>query len=412
MSIKFLHTSDWHIGRTLYGKRRFAEFENFFAWLVETVKENSIDVLLVAGDIFDNATPSNRAQEIYYDLLHQAAASKCRHIVIIGGNHDSPTFLDAPKSLLKSLNVHVVGSITPDTPEDEVLVLSDEQNLPEAIVCAVPYLRDRDIRTAIPGESIKDKGKNLIEGIRRHYQRVGQVAEEKRRTLNVDVPIVGMGHLFAAGGKVEDGDGVRELYVGSLAHVSGGIFPKCFDYVALGHLHIPQRVGQQETIRYCGSPLPMGFGEAGQQKVVCMVEFEGTAPSVTQIEIPVFQELKLLKGNWNDISQGIADLKAAGKNVWLDVVYDSAEVRASLRNDLEQEIDNSKIEILRVKNNRNIGVKPPDLGNEGKLPELEPNEIFKQCLEAHQVPDEQICDLRDAHKEILASIVEQDTMSV
>ena len=270
--MKLLHTSDWHIGRTLYGRKRYEEFEAFLTWLAQTIQKNEIDALLVAGDVFDTSAPSNRAQELYYRFLCRVAASSCRHVVVIAGNHDSPSFLNAPKELLKALDVHVIGSATAD-PEDEVLVLRNEQDNPELIVCAVPYLRDRDIRVAEAGESVEDKERKLIDGIRNHYAAVAALAEQKREELGVDIPIVGMGHLFTAGGQTVDGDGVRELYVGSLAHVTAGIFPACFNYLALGHLHVPQMVNGSETIRYSGSPMPMGFGEAKQQKSVCQVEF-------------------------------------------------------------------------------------------------------------------------------------------
>ena len=136
------------------------------------------------------------------------------------------------------------------------------------------------------------------------------MAEQKREELGVDIPIVGTGHLFTAGGQTVDGDGVRELYVGSLAHVTAGIFPACFNYLALGHLHIPQEVNGSETIRYSGSPLPMGFGEAKQQKSVCQVEFHSTAASIQLIDIPVFQKLERVKGDWEGISNRIIELSA------------------------------------------------------------------------------------------------------
>ena len=246
--MKILHTSDWHIGRTLYGRKRYEEFESFLTWLAETIQQNEIDALLVAGDVFDTSAPSNRAQELYYRFLCRVAASSCRHVVVVAGNHDSPSFLNAPKELLKALDVHVVGSST-ESPEDEVLVLRNEQDAPELIVCAVPYLRDRDIRVAEAGESVEDKERKLIDGIRTHYATVAALAEQKREELGADIPIVGMGHLFTAGGQTVDGDGVRELYVGSLAHVTAGIFPACFDYLALGHLHVPQKVNGPETIQ-------------------------------------------------------------------------------------------------------------------------------------------------------------------
>ena len=197
--MKLLHTSDWHIGRTLYGRKRYEEFEEFLAWLVETIQQNKIDALLVAGDVFDNSAPSNRAQELYYRFLCRVATSSCRHVVVVAGNHDSPSFLNAPKELLKALDVHVIGSVS-EALEDEVLVLCNEQDTPELIVCAVPYLRDRDIRVAEAGESIKDKERKLIDGIRNHYRNVAALAERNRKEFGVDIPIVAMGHLFTAGG--------------------------------------------------------------------------------------------------------------------------------------------------------------------------------------------------------------------
>ena len=208
--MRVLHTSDWHIGRTLYGRKRYEEFEAFLTWLAETIQQNEIDALLVAGDVFDTSAPSNRAQELYYRFLCRVAASSCRHVVVVAGNHDSPSFLNAPKELLKALDVHVVGSST-ESLEDEVLVLRNEQDAPELIVCAVPYLRDRDIRVAEAGESVEDKERKLIDGIRTHYAAVAALAEQKREELGVDIPIVGTGHLFTAGGQTVDGDGVREM---------------------------------------------------------------------------------------------------------------------------------------------------------------------------------------------------------
>src|SRR5690554_1470549 len=107
--MRILHTSDWHIGRTLCGRKRYEEYDSFLTWLAETIQQNDIEVLLVAGDVFDTTAPSNRAQELYYQFLHKVSVSTCNHVVIIAGNHDSPSFLNAPKELLKVLNVHVLG---------------------------------------------------------------------------------------------------------------------------------------------------------------------------------------------------------------------------------------------------------------------------------------------------------------
>ncbi|MDD4966087.1 exonuclease SbcCD subunit D C-terminal domain-containing protein [Halothiobacillus sp.] len=412
--MKVLHTSDWHIGRTLYGRKRYEEFGAFLTWLAETIQQNEIDALLVAGDIFDTSAPSNRAQELYYRFLCRVAASCCRHVVVVAGNHDSPSFLNAPKELLKALDVHVVGSST-ESPEDEVLVLRNDQDTPELIVCAVPYLRDRDIRVAEAGESVEDKERKLIDGIRTHYATVAALAEQKREELGANIPIVGTGHLFTAGGQTVDGDGVRELYVGSLAHVTAGIFPACFNYLALGHLHVPQEVNGSKTIRYSGSPLPMGFGEAKQPKSVCQVEFHSTAASVQLIDVPVFQRLERVKGDWDGISSRILELSATGSpngsGVWLEVIYDGTEVIGDLRERLEAAISGTQMEILRIKNNRIIDRVLGQIHEEETLDDLNVNDVFERCLAVHDVPEEQRPELLRAYQETVSSLYEDDVQA-
>lgn len=408
--MRVLHTSDWHIGRTLYGRKRYEEFEAFLTWLAETIQQNEIDALLVAGDVFDTSAPSNRAQELYYRFLCRVAASSCRHVVVVAGNHDSPSFLNAPKELLKALDVHVVGSST-ESPEDEVLVLRNDQDTPELIVCAVPYLRDRDIRAAEAGESVEDKDRKLIEGIRTHYAAVAALAEQKREELGASIPIVGTGHLFTAGGQTVDGDGVRELYVGSLAHVTSGVFPACFNYLALGHLHVPQKVNGSETIRYSGSPLPMGFGEAKQQKSVCQVEFHSTAASVELIDVPVFQKLERVKGDWECISNRIIELSATDSQGWLEVIYDGAEVIGDLRERLEAAISGTQMEILRIKNNRIIERVLGQIHEEETLDDLNVNDVFERCLAVHDVPEEQRPELLRAYQETVSSLYEDDVQA-
>lgn len=409
--MRILHTSDWHLGRSLYGRRRYEEFAAFLDWMAETVQHQSIDALLIAGDVFDNSTPGNRAQELYYRFLCRVAASACRHVVIIAGNHDSPTFLNAPKELLKALDVHVVGSIS-ESPHDEVLVLCDGQGEPELIVCATPYLRDRDIRVAEPGESIEDKERKLVDGIRNHYAAVAACAEQKRIELGGNLPVVGMGHLFAAGGKTLDGDGVRELYVGSLAHVNAGVFPETFDYVALGHLHVPQRVGGMETIRYSGSPLPMGFGEARQQKSLCIIEFQGTKADVQLLDVPVFQRLERIKGDWASISTRLLELSDTGATAWLEIIYEGDEAVGDLRERLDELIAGTAMEILRVKNNRIVERVLEQGHTEEGLDDLDVHQVFERCLAAHDIAEEQRDELRHAYREVLVSLDEEDVRAL
>lgn len=408
--MKLLHTSDWHIGRSLYGKKRYEEFEALLGWLAETIRQHAIDVLLVAGDVFDSSTPSNRAQELYYRFLCRVAASSCRHVVVIAGNHDSPSFLDATRDLLRALDIHVVGSASAD-PEDEVLVLRNAQDNPELIVCAVPYLRDRDIREAGAGESVETKEQKLVEGIRAHYAAVAALAEHKRRSLGADIPMVAMGHLFTAGGQSVDGDGVRELYVGALAQVPSGIFSEHFAYVALGHLHVPQRVNGSEIIRYSGSPLPMAFGEARQRKSLCLVECCSAAASVQLIDVPLFQKLERIQGDWEHIQSRLLELSAGASRAWLEIVYDGAELVGDLRERLETAIAGSQMTILRIKNKRIIDRVLEQSHEEEGLDDLNANEVFARCLAAHDVPAEQQPELLRAYQETVSSLLADDVQA-
>jgi DNA repair protein SbcD/Mre11 len=408
--MKILHTSDWHLGRTLYGKKRYEESEAFLGWLAEAIQTHEVDALLVAGDVFDTTTPSNRAQGLYYRFLCRVAASSCRHVVVVAGNHDSPSFINAPSELLKVLDIHVIGSPS-DPPDNEVLVLADPQGAPELIVCAVPYLRDRDIRSAEPGETIEDKERKLIDGIRGHYAKVAAVAEAKRAELGGGVPIVATGHLFTAGGKTVDGDGVRDLYVGSLAHVTAGIFPDNLDYLALGHLHVPQTVNGDGKIRYSGAPLPMGFGEAAQRKRVCLVTLgrDGGEADVQSIDVPTFQRLERITGSWETISSRIRELSAAGAEAWLEVVHDGDEVISDLRGRLDSAVSGTGLEVLRVKDNLIIDRVLERAYHDETLDDLDEIDVFQRCLETHAVPDAQRPDLMRAYREIVESLHEDDS---
>ncbi|HAJ28319.1 MAG TPA: exonuclease sbcCD subunit D [Syntrophus sp. (in: bacteria)] len=405
--MKILHTSDWHLGRALYGRKRYEEYEAFLNWLAGLIDEENIDVLLVAGDVFDNTTPSNRAQELYYQFLCRTAAAPHRQVVIIAGNHDSPSFLNAPRELLKFLNVHVVGDAS-GPPAGEVIVLNGADREPQLIVCAIPYLRDRDIRTTEAGESVADKERKIVAGIRTHYRRVCEAAEERRALMSSPVPIVAMGHLFTAGGQTTDGDGVRELYIGALAQVGADIFPGSIDYLALGHLHVPQAVTGSEFIRYSGSPLPIGFGEGDQNKMVVMIEFAGNKPRITNIPTPRFQELLTLTGDWPAISGKIEEMKSRRSRAWLEIVYEGEEVAGSLRGQLDEAVAGTGIEILRVRNNRILERALSRIDEAETLDDLDVTEVFRRCLAAHEIPEDQHPALTEAYREVVVSLEEAD----
>lgn len=403
--MKFLHTSDWHIGRALYGRKRYEEFERFLDWLIGCIKTEGVEALLVAGDVFDNGTPSNRALELYYRFLCRCAGAGCRHVVVTAGNHDSPSLLNAPREVLRHLNVHVVGCMA-EAAEDELVLLHDSNGKPELIVCAVPYLRDRDIRRAEAGETFEDKGRKLVEGIRDHYRQVGVAAEARRDGLGGEIPVVAMGHLFTAGGRTVDGDGVRELYVGTLGHVGADAFPDCFDYLALGHLHTAQRVAGSDFRRYSGAPVPMSFGEAGQRKIVVVVNMGAAEVSVEELPVPCFQPLATLRGDWSLISGRISALKRESASVWLEVVYEGDEVLGDLQERLRELIDGTALEILRTRNMRLVERTLSRMATEETLDDLGADEVFSRCLAAHEVPPEQHAELVAAFRETVLALHE------
>ncbi len=408
--MRIIHTSDWHLGRSLYGKKRYEEFAAFLDWLGKTIQEERVDALLVAGDVFDTGTPSNRSQALYYRFLCRVANSCCRHVVVIGGNHDSPSFLNAPKELLRALNVYVVGSIAEEL-EDEVIVLYKDKE-PEAIVCAVPYLRDRDIRIVEPGETIDDKNAKLLEGLKKHYEDVCKIAEKKQSGFekegHTDIPIIAMGHLFTAGGKTVDGDGVRELYVGSLAHVEKDLFPSSIDYLALGHLHVPQTVGQTENIRYSGSPIPMGYGEANQEKKVLLIEFNSRTPNIRPLPIPCFQQLVRIAGSLDDIRSKLEALKNEKSRAWLEIEYTGRDILPNLREMIDEVLTDSFMEIRRIKNRRMMDKVIRSVSEDETLDDLDIGEVFTRCLETYDVSDEDREELTASYNEIIRSLHEDD----
>lgn len=407
-----LHTSDWHLGRSLYGRKRYAEFDHFLQWLIETVKEREVDIVLVAGDLFDTTTPSNRAQALYYRFLSEVSATCCRHVVITAGNHDSPTFLSAPKELLQALNVHVVGSL-PENLEDEVLLLDGDDHQVQAIVCAIPYLRDRDIRSVEPGESIEDKNAKLVEGVKRHYSAVCAAAELKRGELEAavggEIPVIAMGHLFTAGGETVDGDGVRELYVGSLAHVGRELFPSTIDYLALGHLHLPQRVGGAEQMRYCGSPIAMGFGEARSEKQLLLIQFTGRTPRVEEVAVPCFQPLERIVGSLDEIRSRLEALKQQESRAWLEVEYSGREIVANLREVVDEMLEGTEMELRRIKNRRVMERLTPTMEEDETLDDLNVEDVFERCLDAFEVADEEREGLLASYSEIIHALQEEDS---
>ena len=410
--MRLLHTSDWHIGRTLHDKRRHDEHAAFLAWLRDLIEFRKVELLLVCGDIFDTITPGNRQLELYYSFLRSVSDTGCRHVVIIGGNHDSPSLLDAPREILQTMGVHVVGNAPKDEAE-AVLLLRDRKGDPEAIVCAVPFLRDRDVRISEEREHSRDKATRLAAGVATYYERVGVRARELKNeiesTSGVVVPIVVTGHLFTTGGKVTEDDGVRDLYVGTSAEIPATIFEEYADYIALGHLHVPQRVANLETIRYSGSPIPMGFKEATHQKQVVLVTSndEELFLQIDAVPVPEFQKLQRISGSLDEIESALQDLVQQDVSVWVEVEYDGTLSPTQLREQLDAQIEGSSVEILKLGNTRMMDRMLQRQGWEQTLDDLDEREVFARRLAVEDIDEQECAQLTQLYESILYDLHEE-----
>ena len=396
--MKLLHTSDWHLGRTLYSKKdRHEEHTAFLSWLQAAIKDNSVDLLIVAGDIFDTASPSSVVQKMYYDFLLKIRNAGCKNVIIAGGNHDSPAFLNAPKDILAHLNVCVVGNAGENT-EDEVIVIKNEDQKPNAIICIVPFLRERDISRFTEGETYGARSKRIAENIKKHYQKIAEIADNKRKETGEKIPIIATGHLSVAGGKKTDDDGVRETYIGNIECVGSEIFPQVFDYVALGHYHIPSVI--EKNVRYSGSPIPMGFGEANQKKSVYIVDFNENTPNITTLEIPNFQKLESIRGDKCHIYNRLQELIKSDRSVWVEIIYEGSYVFPDLIAWANEMTDDTKIEIIKLQNRQYLYEVLTHDDSTQPLDELDKYDVFDKLLEKHNVSAEQKDELRWLYHEI------------
>ncbi len=399
--MKILHTSDWHLGRTLYSKKeRQNEHSAFLNWLLTTIKENAIDVLLIAGDVFDTASPSSSSQKMYYDFLVQVRNSECKNVVVVGGNHDSPSFLNAPRDILAALNVSVIGNATENI-EDEIISIEDGDKNPVMIVCAVPFLRERDISRFAEKENYADRSKRINESIKKHYETIAKLAEKRKKDSKKNLPIVAMGHLSVVGGKRNEDDGVRETYIGNVEAISSDIFPETFDYVALGHYHIPSVI--KNHIRYCGSPIPMGFGEAGQKKCVYIIDFKDEK-TIETIEIPNFQRLESIVGDKEFIAERLTELRKENISVWVEIIYKGEAIFPDFSAWINEQTANTNIEVLKLQNRQYLNNVLTTDDTINSLEELNVFDVFDTLLAKSTLPEAQKNELKATYKEVVTSL--------
>lgn len=405
--MKILHTADWHLGKKLEQFERTDEHQDFLNWLIERLSSECIDVLIIAGDIFDTGSPSNAALQQYYRFLRQVKNTCCREVIIIGGNHDSISTLNAPKELLRYFNVHIVGGV-PEVFTDQIIPIEDENGKLQLIVCAVPFLRDRDIRLSITGETSDERVMRIRQGIRDHYH---QFKEHIAGYKADGIPVIATGHLFAAGSSTSESE--KEIHVGNLGHVSGDHFPEEFDYVALGHIHRPQVVNKMDHIRYSGSPISLSFSETADQKQVIILEFEeGKLTRLETLEVPCCRKLIRLKGTLESVKSQILllqdhQLKYAA---WVEIQVDTDAYIPDLEEQLNKLKENKPfIERFFPRQIRMRATQSLNQLAEAAmtLQDLDPKVVFLKKCEA-EFGDEDYSELMQTFEEVLEQMQQRE----
>ncbi|MBA6233937.1 MULTISPECIES: exonuclease subunit SbcD [unclassified Colwellia] len=387
MKFRILHTSDWHLGQNFYGKSRANEHQKFLNWLLEQVSEHAIDAVIVAGDIFDTGTPPSYAREMYFDFIVNMHKKKCQ-LIILAGNHDSVAMLGESKQLLSHLSCQVITSAS-DILDKQIITLNNKKGQAGAVLCAIPFIRPRDIMTSSAGQSVKEKQQSLQQAISEHYQNLYQQAQDLALlSHDVKLPIIATGHLTTVG--VTSSESVRDIYIGTLEAFPANAFPNA-DYIALGHIHRNQRVAKSEHIRYSGSPIALSFDEATQTKKVLIAEFEqGKLSQVIEQDIPCFQPLLMVKSKLEHLTQDINELVdtlnnsekllAKDQKIWLDIEINSAEYLQDLTPRIEALVKELPVEVLLVRRSKKSRQSMPESQKKITLNELSLSEVFATRL--------------------------------
>lgn len=250
-------------------------------------------------------------------------------------------------------------------------------------------LRPRDIQISVAGQNIEEKQLSLQTAIHDYYQASYQIAVAKRKELGLDIPIIATGHLTVIGAALTDS--VRDIYIGTLDAFPSGAFPPA-DYIALGHIHRPQIIGEQQSIRYCGSPIALSFDEAQQQKSVCLVEFNGhSLIDVTQLAIPTLQPLQSIKGSLNDIQQQLETWRdyQGEKPVWLDIEVSSQDYLSDIQQRIEVLTQELPVEVVLLRRARQQRQGQQSTQSNETLNELTVEDVFLRRLAEESLEDKE-----------------------
>jgi len=383
--LRLFHTSDWHLGQNLHGQERDFEHACFLTWLLAQLGQQQPDVLLIAGDIFDTVNPPVKAQERLYDFIVSAHEQQpLLTIVMIAGNHDSGSRIELPAPLMRRLRTYAVGRVLwlddGELDSDRLLLPLPGKDGEVAAWClALPFLRPAEVT----GTQLGD---DYLKGIGEVHRRLIAAANAKRQPGQA---LVAISHAHMAGGSVSE-DSERSLIIGSAEALPASLFDASVSYVALGHLHKPQKVNGEERIRYCGSPIPLSFSEIAYQHQILDIVLDGeTLVSVDSRLIPRAVNLQRLgPAPFAEILEQLAQLPDVDlladlqRQPWLEVRVRLDEPQPDLRQQVETALQGKAVRLVRIAAEyagSNGGEGETDNERLINLDQLSPQELFSRA---------------------------------
>ncbi|MDI5896014.1 exonuclease SbcCD subunit D [Flavobacterium algoritolerans] len=394
--MKILHTADWHIGQLFHEYDRTYEHQQFLNWLLVTLQTEQIDVLLISGDIFDISNPSASSIKMFYSFLNKAIKlNPDLQIVITAGNHDSASRLEAPKPLLESSNVHIIGFVEKDAEGNidyqKLLVPIHDDSKNVKIWClAIPFLRMGDYPTVL------NCANPYTEGVTALYKDAFEYASLKKQDGQT---IIAMGHLHTHHAEVSDLDKTERLIMGGVECIAATAFHQDIKYVALGHIHKAQRIGGKEHIRYSGSPLPMSFSELNYKHQVIVFELDEEISELKSIEIPLSVPLQRIPQTPLPLHEviGLLDNLSIMDNNLQTVPF--LEVRIlldgpepALRHKVETALVGKRVRLAKIDVKYPAStLQAPEFITPDELSELQPIDVFGKVYQSRyniDVPDD------------------------
>ncbi|SDK76798.1 Exodeoxyribonuclease I subunit D [Modicisalibacter muralis] len=376
--MKLIHTADWHLGQTFHGQERHVEHQAFLTWLLDTLDSRRPDALLIAGDIFDVVNPSLRAQQLLYDFIVTAHERLPRlEIVMIAGNHDSGSRIELPAPLMQRLHTHARGRVSWQDDgrldaEHLLIPLHDAKGDVGAWCLALPFLRPAEVT----GGGIDD----YVAGIARVHRELIDAARAERRAGQA---LIAMSHAHLQGASVSE-NSERPIVIGGEESLPASLFPEDIAYVALGHLHRPQQVGEAR-IRYSGTPLPMDFSESNYPHQVVEVTLDGERLAGIE-SLPIPRAVELRRVGPLPLDGALSELERLDEDAtlererwpWLEVRVDLDAPCPDLRARIEAALDGKPLRLLRI-HTRFPDAQRSDGAKRVTLDSLGPRALFKRA---------------------------------